>query len=340
MYVIRPAEMADLPRLEQLARCDNQRVHTLPQCRQALARQLERSAASFAARVARPGAEHYTFVLERAGGEIAGVASLLAQAGTGHSFLAFRHGRIHHAAPGTDVSNEVETLMLCAGLSGHSQLAGFHAPGFLPREARALLSRSRLLYAALAPQRLADRFFAALPGPADRARRSAFWDAIGRNFFHMDLAEAEALLAGARNRPAITGLMPHYPVYVALLPDAARRAIAAVDPSARAAHEALSGEGFAPHAYVDVCDGGAVLQATRAALRSCSASLPRRVAGRAQPASGAGSRYLVSNGREHGFRAIAACTSVAGPDQAVSLTPVQQRLLDVVAGDEIACVPL
>ena len=341
MYVVRPAELADLPKLEVLARRENRRVHTLPKQRDALARQIERSVASFAGAAAMPAGESYTFVLEASDGRLAGTASLVAQAGAEASFLSFRQDMMHQLSPVPHVCNDVETLMLCADLSGYSQLAGYHAPARgLDPAYKALLGRARVMYAALAPQRFAPKFFASLPGPLDKRSGSPFWDAIGRHFFQMDFMQVEGVLEGARNRSLIVGLMPHYPVYMALLPDAARRVVGAVDPCARTAFGILRGEGFESNDYVDICDGGPVLQASLHALKSSAASLRRRVAPRVRGGGSGAQRYLVSNAREYGFRAIAVSCDAVEQQDAITLAPGQCRLLDVGAGDEVVCVPL
>lgn len=342
MYVVRPVEMNDLPQLEALSRRDNVRVHTLPRTRAALAEQVEQSLASFARPATMPADERYTFVLAGAGGELAGTASLVAQAGVGARFLSFRQDMMQQVSPDPLVSNNVATLMLCSDLSGYSQLAGYHAPGAaLDAGHKSLLARSRLMYAALAPERFAEKFFACLPGPTDRRAGSPFWNAIGRHFFHMDFMQVESLLEGQRNRALIVGLMPHYPVYVALLPPEARAALASVDPLAHDGLEMLCREGFEANDYVDICDGGPVLQASRHALRSWSSSMRRRVSpspAAAAPADGA--RYLVCNGRDQGYRAVyASCADVERRDS-IALSAAQQKLLAIGPGDEVVCVPL
>lgn len=340
MYVVRPVEMTDLAQLEVLARRDNRRVHTLPRQRAALAGLIEQSVASFARAARAPTDERYTFVLEDEHGALAGTAALVAQAGSGGSFLAFRQDMMQQRSDDPAVRNDIATLMLCADLSGHSQLAGYHAPDpALHPAQKSLLARSRLMYTALAPQRFADKFFASLPGPLDAGRGSPFWNAIGRKFFGMDFLQAEALLEGARNRALIVGLMPHHPVYVGLLPTAAREAIAAVDASAAQSLEILCREGFEANDYVDLCDGGPVLQASGRALRTAAGALRRRVSARAAANLQRGARrYLVSNTREQQFRAIAAWSDPLDQQDFISLTPHQRRLLDVRAGDDISCV--
>lgn len=343
MYVVRPVEIADLAQLEALVGRGSDRVHTLPRARAALAALIERSVASFGRPVHEPGAERYTFVLEDGQGAIAGTATLVARAGDGGAYLSFRKDMMQQYSDDPAVRVDVAMLQLCTDLSSHSQLAGFHAPdAALDWTQQALLARARLMYAALAPWRCADGFFAALPGPLEDGCGSPFWNAVGRKFFGMEVDAAEMLLEGARDGARIAGLMPHHPVYVGLLPPAARAAIAVADVGAAPSLGALCREGFEAGDYVDICDGGPVLRATRKGLR-CTAEAQRRrvsarVSVRVSEPHGAMRRYLVCNACEQQFRAITvSCDALDGED-AVGLTPRQQRLLDVGAGDLISCV--
>jgi arginine N-succinyltransferase len=341
MYVVRPVETTDLAQLEALVRRGSHRVHTLPRGRAALSAMIERSVASFGVAAHAPGAERYTFVLADGQGAIAGTATLVARAGDGGGggYLAFRKDMMHQYSDDPAVRVDVAMLRLCTDLSGHSQLAGFHAPDpALDWAQKALLARARLLYAALAPRRCADEFFAALPGPLEGESGSPFWNAVGRKFFGMDVDAAETLLEGARDAARIAGVMPHHPVYVGLLPAAARAAIAAPDTGGAPSLGPLCREGFKTAAYVDICDGGPVLRAARQALRCTTGVQHRRVLARAPELHGGIRRYLVCNAREQQFRAITVPSGPLDGDDAIGLTPQQQRLLDVGTGDPISCV--
>jgi arginine N-succinyltransferase len=339
MYVVRPVATTDLAQLEALVRRDSHRAPTVPREREALSALVERSVASFGRAVGAPGDERYTFVLEDGQGTLAGTATLVARAGESGAYLAFRKDMMRLSSDDPAVRIDVAMLRLCTDLSSHSQLAGFYAPDpALDWAHKALLARARLMYAALAPQRCADRFFAALPGPVERDRGSPFWDAVGRKFFGMDIGQAEALLRGARDGTRIAGLMPHHPVYVGLLPAAAQAAIAAPDIGAALSLGPLCREGFTTGEYVDICDGGPVLRATRQALRCTAGAQHRRVAARAPASHGGVRRYLVCNAREQQFRAITVSSAAPDGDDAIGLTPQQQRLLDVGTGDPVSCV--
>jgi arginine N-succinyltransferase len=343
MFVVRPVHVADIPALEALAETATPGVHTLPRTRKSIAHAVERSTASFASRPERPGEEAYFFVLESAEDKaLAGTATIAATAGSYGTFFAFRNDVIQQVSRDLDISHSVHALSLCSDLTGHSQLSGFYLRNRRRAGSEAqLLSRARLLFAALAPQRFSDRFFAAMAGITDVNACSPFWEALGRKFFQMDFLEAERIIEGARNRTLIVELMPHYPVYVPLLPHDAQAAMGRVHTEGALPLRILSDEGFEPDKYIDLFDGGAILQARRNALRSFCQALPSRVASQTVHAdSGPKVACLIAAAREPDFRAIVVeCVS---PDLSgsVVLEADAMRRLDVVHGDAVLCVRL
>lgn len=341
MYVVRPVEIADIAALESLAAVPMQGVHTLPKTRDLIAAAVERSLASFAAEVDIPSEESYQFVLAVAEtGAIAGTAAIAAQAGSNGTYFSFRNDVIQQVSRDLNISHSVHALTLCSELTACSQLSGF----YLRHMARAgieaaLLSRARLLFAALAPRRFGDRFFVPLAGVSDAAGQSPFWDALGRKFFQMDFLDAERVTGGARNRTLIVELMPHYPVYVPLLPGDAQAAMGQLHPSGELPFRLLTEEGFEADHYIDIFDGGPILQAHKHALRSFTGSLTRRVTP-AGPASRSGQkvRYALAAGTGQCFRAlIHAGDPVEGADS-IGLPDTVRARLGVTCGDAVICV--
>ncbi|GAB3549286.1 arginine/ornithine succinyltransferase subunit alpha [Noviherbaspirillum agri] len=348
MYMVRPATTSDIPALEAMWSGATPGVHTLPRTRKTVELAIERSVASFAARPDMPQEESYFFVLEStADRSIAGSAGISATAGASGAFFAFRNEVVSQVSRELNISYNVNVLMLCSDLTSYSQLSGFFmrernsAGERKYSEEAALLSRARLLYAAHAPQRFGEKFFASISGVTDANGRSAFWEALGRKFFQMDLQEVEHMIEGARNRTLIAELMPHYPVYVPLLSQEAQDALARVHAAAELPFHILSEEGFELDEYIDIFDGGPILRAPRNALCSFSQSLERMVTG----AEGAMDSedletYLVATAREDNFRAmLVRCPSpelsedIAMPDEAM-------RSLEVTRGDTVLCVKL
>jgi arginine N-succinyltransferase len=341
MYVVRPVELTDIAALETLAAVTMPGVHTLPRTREKIAASVERSIASFAAHVDIPSEESYLFVLEQqATREIVGTAAIFASAGSNGTYFAFRNDVIQQVSRDLNISHSVHALTLCSELTAYSQLSGFYVRN---RDSAgleaALLSRARLLFAVLAPHRFGDRFFVPLAGITDPAGKSPFWEALGRKFFKIDFLEAERVIGGARNRTLIVELMPHYPVYVPLLPGDAQAAMGQIHPDGELAFNLLTEEGFEADDYIDIFDGGPILQAHKNSLRSFSGSLVRRVA-HAEPgqASEAMVTYAVAASNEQNFRAITVPCPSADTGDTVCLPQDAQDALMVAPGDNVICV--
>jgi len=344
MYVVRPVEPADVGALEALLGASTPGVHTLPRTREKVAAFVERSIASFAAHVDIPSEESYLFVLEDlATRELVGTAAIHASAGSNGTYFAFRNDVIQQVSRDLNISHSVHALTLCSELTACSQLSGFYIGGRegMVREA-ALLSRARLLYAVLAPHRFGDRFFVPLAGVTDEGGQSPFWDALGRKFFKMDFLDAERIIGGARNRTLIVELMPHYPVYVPLLPGPAQAAMGQIHPSGQLAFDLLTEEGFEADEYIDIFDGGPILQAHKIGLRSFRGSLVRKVANAEQqpPARGGKSAmvdYAVASS-ERKFRATVLSCLPAESGDAICLPLDARQALGVETGDNVICV--
>ncbi|WP_025916993.1 arginine N-succinyltransferase [Herminiimonas sp. CN] len=349
MFVVRPVTSADIPALASLAAAATLGVHTLPRTPGTIARAVERSLESFAAEVDVPGEESYLFVLESsADGALLGCAAISAAAGANGTYFAFRNDVMQQVSRDLHISHSVHALTLCSALTGYSQLSGFFVRGrggeTGGREA-ALLSRARLLFAALAPQRFNARFFAALAGVTDASGASPFWEALGRKFFQMDFLEAERLIEGARNRTLIIELMPHYPVYAPILPGPAQAAMGQVHAEGELPFQLLTEEGFEPDEFIDIFDGGPILQAHKHALRSFNASFLRPVSDRLPPADPAADAeppvaYLLAAARPDDFRAALFDCAPLEYASAVWLPPQLLERLQLAVGEAVLCVRL
>jgi arginine N-succinyltransferase len=347
MYVVRPVDNDDLAALAALAALSTPGVHTLPKTPEKIAAAVAASRAACAASVERPGEEAYLFVLEKlADRNLVGSAAIHAAAGSDGTYFSFRNDTIQQVSRDLNIAHSVHALTLCSELTGYSQLSGFHLHRGIAVAAgagvhAALLSRARLLFAARQPERFGNRFFVALPGVTDAAGGSPFWDALGRKFFQMDFLAAERVLDGARNRTLIVELMPHYPVYVPLLPAAAQAVMGRTHPHAALALRLLREEGFEADQHIDIFDGGPILQAHKNALRSFNASLRRTVAAReggADAPEGELVNYAIAAGAGQGFRAVALACPPLEAGEEVALTAPLRDALQVCPGDNVICV--
>lgn len=339
MFIVRPVEIADIPVLETLAAVATPGVHTLPRTRKTIERSVERSIASFSSRPDVPSEETYFFVMEGSDGSIAGTAAISATAGASGTFFAFRNDVLSQVSRDLNISHNVHALTLCSDLTSHSQLSSFYLRERRAGDGAALLSRARLLFAAIAPHRFSDKFFASMSGMTDADGRSPFWEALGRKFFGMDFLEAERMIEGARNRTLIVELMPHYPVYVPLLPGDAQAALGQVHGEGELPFRILSDEGFEPDEYVDIFDGGPVLRAHKNALRSFSESMECRV-GAGHTNGEDTETCLIATVREDRFRATVTRCAAKELGENIALSQDVMRSLDVIEGDPVLWVKL
>ncbi|QYF95509.1 arginine N-succinyltransferase [Massilia sp. PAMC28688] len=340
MFVVRPVVLADIDALVALAAGSMPGVHTLPRTRDRIAASVERSIASFAAHVDIPSEESYLFVLEQQStGSIVGTAAIFASAGSNGTYFSFRNDVIQQVSRDLNISHSVHALTLCSELTAYSQLSGFHLQDKTNAGPEAgLLSRARLLFAVLAPHRFGDRFFVPLAGVTDKNGQSPFWEALGRKFFKMDFLDAEKVIGGARNRTLIVELMPHYPVYVPLLPGDAQAAMGQIHSDGELAFNLLTEEGFEADDYIDIFDGGPILQAHKNSLRTFTGSMPRRAELAVGAASGPHVTYAVAASNEQNFRAITVACPPAEMSDTVSLPQEALDALMVAAGDSVICV--
>jgi arginine N-succinyltransferase len=258
MYIVRPVRTADLPAIERLAEASGIGVTSLPNNRERLFERIQQSQSAFEHEAdVDAGKEYYMFVLE-VGGNVVGTASINASAGFDEPFYSYRSETFVHASRALKVNNKVHVLTMCHDLTGQVQLCGFYIDAGLDPLAGELLSRARLLFIANQQKRFGKRVIAEMQGLLDPDGQAPFWNAIGRRFFNMDFVEVEKAFA-THSKTFITELMPAYPIYVPLLPDAAQQAIGQVHPNFEQPFQLLSREGFEADNYIDIFDGGAVL---------------------------------------------------------------------------------
>ena len=338
MLVLRPVELTDLPQLQRLARESMVGVTSLPDDTERLRRRILDSGASFAKDVQGNGSENYFFVLEDPlTRRLAGCSEILATAGFSEPFHSLRNRHFTSASRELNIEHGVPALSLCHDLSGHTLLRGFHIDAALVRTpASELLSRARLLFIAAHSRRFADAVITEIVGYSDDEGGSPFWDALGKHFFDLPYAEAERL-CGLESRTFLADLMPQYPIYVPMLPQAAQDCIGRVHPDGQDAFDILEREGFETNSYVDLFDGGPTLFARTSNIRSIAQS-EVGVAQSGLPIDARGS-YLVSNDSLENYRAIVADLDYR-PGQPVALDAQMCAALQVTQGNTIRLIAL
>jgi arginine N-succinyltransferase len=338
MLVLRPVDLTDLPQLQQLARDSLVGVTSLPDDTECLREKILDSCASFEKDVEGHGPENYFFVLEDLTRErLVGCSEILATAGFSEPFYSLRNRHFTSASRELNIEHGVPALSLCHDLSGHTLLRGFHIDAALVRTRFSeLLSRARLLFIAAHSQRFAEAVITEIVGFSSDEGHSPFWDAVGKHFFDLPYAEAERL-CGLESRTFLAELMPQYPIYVPMLPQAAQDCIGRIHPDGQEAFDILEREGFETNSYIDLFDGGPTLYARTPGIRSIAQSQT----GRAKPGASidALGSYLVSNDSLKDYRAIVADLDYQA-GQPVGLSAEMCAALNVTEGSPIRLIAL
>jgi len=338
MLVLRPVELTDLPQLQQLARDSLVGVTSLPDDSERLRSRILESCASLDKDVEKHGPENYFFVLEDlTARRLVGCSEILATAGFNEPFYSLRNRHFTSASRELNIEHGVPALSLCHDLNGHTLLRGFHIDDDLVRtEFSELLSRARLLFIAAHSQRFADVVITEIVGYSSDEGQSPFWDAVGKHFFDLPYTEAERL-CGLESRTFLAELMPQYPIYVPMLPQAAQDCIGRIHPDGQEAFDILEREGFETNSYIDLFDGGPTLYARTSNVLTIAQSL--KATAQAVSSIDARGRYLVSNDALKGYRAIVAELDYQA-GHPVGLSADMCRALNVTDGSPIRLIAL
>ena len=256
-WFVRPAREDDLDALLDLAEMTGGGFTNLPPNRDALARRIAWSSASFTREVSSPDNELYMLILENAETlRIGGTACLFSRVGVEWPFYSYKLGMVTQTSRELQRTFAMQTLYLVNDYDGASEVGGlFLHPQLRVAGLGRLLARSRYLFMAQHRERFGDRVLAELRGCIDDEGGSAFWDGLGAKFFGMPFQEADHFNSLHGNQ-FIADLMPKHPIYVSMLPDAARAVIGQPHPSGVPAKKLLEAEGFSFEGYVDIFDGG------------------------------------------------------------------------------------
>lgn len=274
MMLIRPATIADLEPLLELAKKTGPGLTTLPDDIALLEEKINQSLQAFNQDVTSPGLEYYLYLLEDTEtGQIVGTSALAATVGLSEAFYTYHLGKAVHSSPALNVHNVINVLYLGNDYTGTTEICTlFLDPEYRKHGNGQLLSRCRFLFLAMHQHRFADKVIAELRGVSDDDGNAPFWDAIGSHFFTMKFTDADALSGEGKNQ-FIADLMPKYPIYLPLLPESARDVIGKVHPNTRPALKMLEQEGFEDRGYVDIFDAGPTIEVQTKKIRTIKNSI-------------------------------------------------------------------
>lgn len=337
MMIIRHVQQRDLDDIYALAVKSGVGMTSLPQNKEILAARITRMQETVAGQLAR-GEQGYLFVLEDTHlKKVVGLSGIEVAVGLNEPFYNFHVGRQVHASQALRVYKALDTLFLSNDLTGSSELCSlFLDPDYRENQNGKFLSKVRFLFIAAFQSYFEHRLIAEMRGYSDEHGRSAFWDALGHHFFSMDFATAD-YLSGVGQKIFIAELMPRFPVYVDLLPQAAQQVIAKVHPHTRPAFHVLEMEGLQYKDYVDIFDAGPTLEAEIKNLRAVKESRVFKV-DIVEQTQASSESYLIANDHYEQYRVILVQQKI-GSDR-VELTAEQAAALQLRQGHNVRILPM
>ena len=329
-YMMRPSRPDDLEALIDLAERSGTGFTSLPVNEELLRTRILQSSNAFAGEIEQLEYGKYLMMMEDTQtGEVVGCSAVKCGVGIDAPFFNYRIITVAQASHAAGKRFDMDALILTNEFVGYTEVGTL----FLKTEHRGggagrLAAQSRYLLMATAPDRFGERVLSELRGVTDTEGNTPFWNCLGVHFFKMTFPEADYLSATSDNQ-FILDLMPKYPIYIDLLPEEGRAAIGRCHSDGVGALKLLEWEGFRFERTVDIFDGGPMVAADRANIRTIRESQTVRV----QPGTPDGSvTGLIATMTVANFR----CMQLSGElreNSILILQPDQMELMGFSAGD-------
>lgn len=265
MIIVRPAKLSDLDSMMRFAKLSGAGFTSLPEDEEILRLKLEKSEKTFksensASQTTSSVTGIYLLIAENAKTKaVIGCAAVKINIGADVPFFNFRVVNLGQASKAANRRFDMSTLVMVNDYTGATEVGTlFLDPGHRGEGAGKLLSLSRFMLMASDISKFSDTIVSELRGIVHLDGRSPFWEGVGRPFYRMDFAEADNFSATTDNQ-FIIDLGPRYPIYIDLLPDSARGAIAETHPDGAPARRLLEREGLRFEGVIDIFDGGPLL---------------------------------------------------------------------------------
>lgn len=328
MLMVRSARSADHSSFTALAASAGTGFTSLAVSADALAEKLNRSEQAFAGQIADRSDAAYQLMLEDTEtGKVLGTAAVKAAVGIKKPYFDFKIMTFAQASKEANRRFDMEAMMLVNDFAGCTEVGSlFVSDAARGRGAGRLMAQSRYMLIGADRSRFGARVVAELRGVVDESGESVFYNHVTRPFFRMTFDEADRMSASTDNQ-FILDLMPTHPIYLDHLPPGVREVMGKTHPHGVNAKRLLEWEGFEYHRYVDIFDGGPLVDCPVDRIRTVRGSRVLTVGA----AGGDPVEAMVSTDRLDDFRLVR-CEVRLGEDT-VALDEGARRVLDLVDGN-------
>jgi arginine N-succinyltransferase len=261
-------------------------------------------------------------------GRVVGCSAVKDAVGLSKPYYDFKIVTLAQSSKEANRRFDMEVMFLVNDFAGCSEVGTL----FVSEAARGggagrLVAQTRYLLIAADYSRFGPHVLAELRGVVREDGSSPFFDHVTRPFFRMTFDEADRFSASSDNQ-FILDLMPKHPIYLDILPEAAREVIGQTHDHGGGARRLLEWEGFTYNRYIDIFDGGPLMSVPTREART------GRESRRLTVAAGSGETdAIVTTDRFDDFRAVRARVSLN--HETVLLDAESQAALDVQSGDTV-----
>lgn len=339
MLLIRPCQMSDLTDLMALSHAVGDGMTSMPADEAAWLAKIQASEQAFSPEGLNAASGTYFMVLEDpTTGRVVGTTAIYTGIGLDKPFYSYKVSTLVSSSNDLSVTRQARVLSMVNDYTGATEVGSlFVLPEFRRPGVGQFLSRARFLAMADFPERFGTTVMAELRGWLDQEGHSPLWENLGRQFFGIEFQEAVNTVA-LKGTQFISDLMPKYPIYIDLLPQAARDVIGKPNDSSAPALHMLKKEGFQYTGYVDLFDGGPSVQAATHEIHTVRESQQGSVRLNAE-ISEQDARYMLSNADLNQYRVILAPARQAA-DGALMIHPDTAKALQLNnAGAQLRYIP-
>ena len=279
----------------------------------------------------------YLLVLEDStNNAIVGTAGMISGVGNIRSFYNYKMSKEVKTSPDINIKRSSNLLNLVNDYTGATELTSlFLKPEYRRNGAGQFLSRCRFVFMNDFPQRFDDVVFAEIRGWLDENEESPFWNHLGQKFFKLPFHKAD-FISSVNGSQFISDLMPRFPVYLELLPQAAIEVIGRAHQDAAPAQRLLEKEGFSYNGAVDIFDAGPIVECDRGEIRSIQNTISARIKSITDSVSDNSESPLciVSNSNLSEYRLITSRVENPVGDE-IAISAQDAKMLHVDIGSEI-----
>jgi len=338
MLFIRPCTFKDLDDLMAISHAVGRGMTSMPADETAWQEKISASIQAFSADARKKPDNTYFMVLEDSdSGRVVGTTAIYTGVGLNKPFYSYKVSTLVSSCNDLEVTRQAKVLTMVNDYTGTTEIGSlFLLPEYRKPGVGQFLSRARYMTIADFPHCFDEQIIAELRGWQDPQGNSPLWDHLGHTFFGIDFQKA-VTTAALKGTQFISDLMPKYPIYIDLLPAAAREVIGKPHDSSAPALNMLKKEGFQYTGYVDLFDGGPSVQVAAQEIHTVRDSSTGRYK-LSQELTDSDQQYMISNGKLETYR-VALAPARLDSQGNLLITPDTAKGLQLQAGDSLRYIP-